>query len=125
METMETMDTTNHLVMNSYYKVKLQTSCRFFPKLEEELDYFLRLQKPFESHIFLSIHEVLEETINHCVYYWVLKRFSGPLFLEKLAYYKSLRLQDFKTMGLKPPYDIEVLLSKVFAYMKGKVEEDS
>jgi len=108
--------------MNLIYKNKLMNVCSLYDDLQEELVYFLNLNQSVYNTIFYTINELIEETIRLQTYYWVLNRFGGPLFQSKLDYYSKLSLQDYRTLGLTPPYDVSNVFLRVLRSVRHVLE---
>jgi hypothetical protein len=108
--------------LNASYKDSLERSCSLHPDLYEEFQFFTKLNQNVYKSIFIDINTLLHEEIRIRMYYWTLGRFGGLQFKDKLEYYSSLSLQDFKVLGLELPYDIHEVFLLVLRRAHGLVE---
>jgi hypothetical protein len=108
--------------LNLIYKNKLMNVCSLYDDLEEELVYFLNLNQSIYNTVFYTIDALIQETIRSQTYYWVLSRFGGPMFQSKLEYYSKLSLQDFRTLGLEPPYVVREVFLRVLRTVRQVLE---
>ena len=108
--------------LNLLYKTKLIHVCSLYDDLQEELLYFLNLNQSMYNTIFYTIDALIQETIRSQTYYWTLSRFGGPIFQSKLDYYSNLSLQDFRTLGHTPPYDVREVFLRVLRTVRQVLE---
>jgi hypothetical protein len=110
--------------LNLIYKNKLMNVCSLYDDLEEELLYFLNLNQSIYNTIFYTIDALIQDAIQSRTYYWVLSRFGGPVFQSKLEYYSKLSLQDFRTLGLEPPYAVREVFLCVLCTLRKVIEDN-